>query len=526
MLILSLIFYSDTGYKQAQRASNGSRVLARLPESVFNGGLDEGMPALSIGFEVHQPYRLNRHFAQDPKVKKKDLVNLYFDEVNRELLLRIAEKCYIPATTMILDMMDEGFSCAFSFSGTLLEQLEKWSPDALALFGQVATHRNAEILAQTYYHSIASCFHDKTEFADQVRMHATLMHELFHAEPTVFENTEFTFNNEIASHIRDMGFAGIFTEGVDRILGWRSPDYLYTCRDIPVLLRNTRLSDDIAFRFANRSWDMYPLTADTYARWVAQSPGDVVNVFLDYETFGEHLWPETGIFEFLRHLPGELARQGVPTVLPSKVLAEYSPVGTINVFETISWADIEKDTSAWMGNDRQRTAFQAIETARTFAKDKQVWRYLQTSDLFYYMASKYGSCGEVHSYFCYLEGEDAFKTYMRILADYEERNIRFMKNRKAARTLRSLSPETAFHFNSPSGFIGYTAYSLDQFCELLPVVAKDSIQHHLERGDFTRWIADVLDDAMLAERIKDCTERQDLTNLVCEWREHLWSHLR
>jgi len=484
------------------------------------------MPALSIGFEVHQPYRLNRLFAPDPKVKKKDIANLYFDEINRELLLRIAEKCYIPATMMILDMLDEGFSCAFSLSGTLIEQLEKWSPDALSLFGQVARHRNAEILAQTYYHSIASCFNDKTEFVEQVRMHTSLMHDLFRVDPDIFENTEFTFNNDIAGCVRDMGFCGIFTEGVDRILDWRSPNYLYTCKDIPVFLRNIPLSDDIAFRFTNRSWDKYPLTADTWARWVAQSPGDVVNVFLDYESFGEHLWPETGIFEFMRHLPGELAAQNVSTVLPSVVLEDYSPVGTIDVQETISWADIEKDTSAWMGNDKQRTAFHALEAARVYAKDKKVWRYLQTSDHFYYMASKYGSCGEVHSYFCYLAGDEAFGTYMRILADYEERSLRSTKNRKAAKTLRTLSPETAFHFNSPSGSIGHTAYSLDQFCELVTIVPGDSFQYHLERGDFTCWIQEILGDTELAESIRNCMERQELTDLVCERRQQLWNHLK
>jgi alpha-amylase len=352
------------------------------------------------------------------------------------------------------------------------------------------------------------------------------MHELFHADPGVFENTEFTFNNDIAECIKDMGFCGIFTEGVDRILDWRSPNYLYTCRDIPVLLRNISLSDDIAFRFTNRSWDKYPLTADTYARWVAHSPGDVVNVFLDYESFGEHFWPETGIFEFMQHLPGELLAQNVPTVLPSKVLTDYSPVGTVDVTETISWADIEKDTSAWMGNDKQRTAFHALEAAHAYAKDKQIWRYLQTSDHFYYMASKYGSCGEVHSYFCYLEGEEAFRTYMRILADYEERALRYTKNRKAARTLRILPPETAFHFNSPSGFIGHTAYSLDQFCELLTVVPGDSFQYHRERGDFTSWIKEVLGDTGLAENVKDSTEQQELINLVCERRQQLWNHLK
>src|SRR5512136_1552779 len=483
------------------------------------------MPALSIGFEVHQPYRLNRNFTPDPKVKKRHVQNLYFDEINRDLLLRITEKCYIPATTMILDMLDEGFSCAFSFSGIIVEQLEKWSPDTLALFEQVARHRNAEILAQTYYHSIASCFHDKTEFVEQVKLHTTCMHELFHAEPTVFENTEFTFNNDIAGCVRDMGFCGIFTEGVDRILDGRSPNYLYTCREIPVFLRNTPLSDDIAFRFTNRLWDKYPLQADTYARWVGESQGDVVNVFLAFESFGEHMEPETGIFEFLRHLPGALSEQDVPVVLPSKVLADYSTVGTIDVPETISWADIEKDTSAWLGNERQRTAFHALESARVFAHDKHIWRYLQTSDHFYSMASKYGSCGEVHSSFCYPSGEEAFRTYMRILSDYEERALRYTKNRRAARTLRTLSPATAFWFNSPSGFIGHTAYNFDQFCELVSLVPGDSFQYHLERGDFTRWIEDTLGDAELAERAGDCTGRQEFSNLVCERREQLWSRL-
>ena len=484
------------------------------------------MASLSVGFEVHQPYRLNRHFAPDPKVKKKDVPNLYFDEVNRDLLLRITEKCYIPATTMILEMLDEGFSCAFSLSGTIVEQLEKWSPDALALFEQVARHRNAEILAQTYYHSIASCFQDKTEFIEQVQKHTTLMHELFQADPSVFVNTELTFNNDIAGCIREMGFSGIFTEGVDRILDGRSPNCVYSCRDIPVLCRNTRLSDDIAFRFTNSSWDKYPLKADTYARWVAQSPGDVVNVFLTYESFGEHLWPETGIFEFMRHLPAELSEQNVPAVLPSKVLADYSAVGALDVPETISWADIEKDTSAWLGNDKQRTAFHALEAARVYAQDKQIWGYLQASDHFYSMASKYGSCGEVHSSFWYPAGEEAFRTYMRILADYEERALRYTKNRRAAKTLRTLPPETAFWFSSPSGFIGHTAYNLDQFCELVSLVPGDSFQFHQERGDFASWIEEILGDAELAESIRDCPERQEFANLVCLRREQLWNRLR
>ena len=314
-----------------------------------------------LGFEVHQPYRLNRQFVPEPKLKKKDLFDQYFDALNKEVLLRVAEKCYNPATTLILEKLDEGFSCSFSISGILIEQMEKWSKDTLDLFGQVARHKNCEIIGQTYYHSIASCFADKTEFREQAQMHSDLMYNYFRVRPTIFENTEFTFNNEIAATVKDMDFAGIYTEGVDRILGGRSPNYIYQCRGIPVLLRNITLSDDIAFRFANRSWERYPLTADTYADWVASSTGDVINVFLDYETFGEHFWKETGIFDFLHALPGELEARGVKSVLPSDVVAAHPPVGEINVHESISWADLEKDTSAWMGNDRQKTAFHAVQ---------------------------------------------------------------------------------------------------------------------------------------------------------------------
>ena len=450
----------------------------------------------------------------------------YFDGLNKEILLRVADKCYNPATKLILEKLDEGFSCAFSLSGILIEQLQRWSPETLSLFEQVANHRNSEMIGQTYYHSIASCFSDKTEFHDQVRQHADLMHDLFSVRPAIFENTEFTFNNEVAKIIRDLGFNAIFTEGVDRVLGWRSPDYLYTCQGLPVMLRNTKLSDDIAFRFANRTWDHYPLTADTYACWVAASSGDIINVFLDYETFGEHFWKETGIFEFLRHLPDELQKRDVHTVLPSRVIADRTPVGTIDVHETISWADLEKDTSAWMGNERQRTAFHAVQSARTYAADLQVWRYLQTSDHFYYMASKYGSSGEVHTYFSHHEAEDAFKTYMRVLSDFESRNIRLMKNKKSARTLRVLSPEQAFHFAGPTGFIGYAAYNLDQFEELLYIVPDESIRYHQRRGDFVNWITDVLEESKLAESISGLSERHELTKVVKERREKLWSNLK
>lgn len=485
------------------------------------------MADICLGFEVHQPFRLNRHFVADPKTKKKDLFDRYFDVLNKEVLLRVAGKCYNPATTLILEKLDEGtFACSFSISGTLIEQLEKWSRDTLELFCQAARHKNCEVIGQTYYHSIASCFNDKTEFKEQVRLHSDLMYEKFRVRPTIFENTEFTFNSDIAATVKEMDFSGIYTEGVDRILGGRSPNHVYSCRGLPVLLRNITLSDDIAFRFANRSWERFPLTADTYADWIAASPGDAVNVFLDYETFGEHFWKETGIFDFLRALPDEFGKRNVRCVLPSDVVAAHPPAGTIDVHESISWADLEKDTSAWMGNDRQKTAFHAVEAARPYAVDKPMWRYLQTSDHFYYMASKYGTCGEVHAYFSHHDAEEAFRTYMKVLASMESRAVRVMKNRKSAKTLRVLPPENAFHFAGPGGFIGHTAYCLDQFEELLHVVPGDSIRHHIERGDFVSWIRDVLEDRKLAETIAGLTGRHEIVQAVRERRELLWSHIR
>lgn len=484
------------------------------------------MPEVCIGFEVHQPFRLNRHFSPDPKTKKKDLFNLYFDGLNREILERVSGKCYLPATQIILEKMDEGFHCAFSFSGTLIEQLELWQPDVLALFDQVARHRNCELLGQTYYHSIAGCFGDKSEFIEQARMHSDLMYDHFRIRPIVFENTEFTFNNQIAAQVREMGYAGIFTEGVDRILGWRSPHHVYRCNNMPVLLRDIQLSDDIAFRFGNQGWDKYPLTANTYADWIAGTSGDLINIFLDYETFGEHFWKETGILNFLSYLPTELGNRGVGTILPSDALQKYSPVGTVDVGTTISWADLEKDASAWMGNARQHTAYSAIQKAAAFAKDKSIWRYLQTSDHFYYMASKYGTCGEVHNYFCHHESGDAFRIYMDVLADFEKRNIRAMKNRSSAKTLRTLTADEAFHFSSASGYAGHSAYSLDQFCDLLRVVPADSVAYHQDRGDFAHWIEHTLDDEKLAAGVRECTGLQDLHGVINERRELLWSHLK
>ncbi|HMK46449.1 MAG TPA: glycoside hydrolase family 57 protein, partial [Methanocella sp.] len=324
------------------------------------------MTKLCIGFEVHQPYRL------DPEFRTKNGENpgsLYFSSKNREILERVAEKCYIPATRTVLENMDEGFKCAFSISGTAVEQLERWSPDTLELFRQVARHKNAEFLAQTYYHSVASLFYDLREFEEQVRQHKKLMKTVFAVEPRILENTEFIFNNRVARSAEKLGFKAVYTEGVERVLGWRSPNYVYSCGNTRLLLRNYALSDDIAFRFSDRQWDQYPLTAGKFAAWVAGSPGDYVNIFVDYETFGEHHWADSGILDFLKWLTPECQSNGVEFILPSEA-ADLEPRDELDIRETISWADVEKDASAWLGNTIQHNALNAVWKARAYAKDK------------------------------------------------------------------------------------------------------------------------------------------------------------
>jgi alpha-amylase len=452
---------------------------------------------------------------------------MYFSSLNREILDRVADKCYVPATTAILENLDKGFKCAFSISGTLIEQLEQWRPDALDLFKQAATHPNVELLAQTYYHSIASLFSDPGEFEEQIRLHKKLLKDTFSVVPKVMENTEFIFNNSIARSAKKLGFKAIYSEGVERVLGWRSPNYVYSCNGIKLLLRNYQLSDDIAFRFNNRGWDQYPLTADKFASWVAAGQGDYANLFVDYETFGEHHWEDSGIMDFLRWLPFECTSRDVNFITPSEA-AEMPARDELSIEETISWADVEKDASAWLGNTIQHRAINAVQKARSYARDKKTWRYLQTSDHFYYMASKFGSCADVHNYFSpdACNPYDSFVSYMRVLSDYEHRAATKMKPKAVAMELRTVPPSEAFNFYTHAAYTGFTAYSLDDLCELLNYVPSDSVEHHLKNDDLGRWARDVLGDKDLGDAMEACTNRLELIKVVEGKREELWATLK
>lgn len=388
------------------------------------------MPSICFYFQVHQPYRLRKYSVFDLGNHSH-----YFDEEkNRTVLQKIVHKCYLPTNRILLSLLKKypDFKISFSFSGVLLDQLEEYCPQALESFQELVATDKVEMLAETYYHSLAFLY-SKNEFKDQVKLHGKKIKKLFDLKPKLLRNTELIYNNELAQTAKEMGYKGILIEGADKILDWRSPNFIYkpVGIDIPLLLKNYRLSDDIAFRFSERSWSEYPLTVDKYAQWINAINGNgiTVNLFMDYETFGEHQWESTGIFEFLRHLPGKLRKHPDNTFkFPSEVIKEYKPVGELDVPHFVSWADTERDVSAWLGNGMQQAAINKLyklEQKIKKSKNKQLlhdWRKLQISDHFYYMCTKWFNDGDVHKYFNpYDSPYEGFIYFMNAFNDIKQR---------------------------------------------------------------------------------------------------------
>jgi len=388
------------------------------------------MTSVCLYFEVHQPIRLNQ-FPTANIGRKNDALNTYFNhDFNRGIFQKVAKKCYLPANQLLLDLIqkyDGKFRVSFSLTGTFIETCERYMPTLLESFRHLFDTGAVDFIEETYYHSLASLYQNLDEFMEQVAMHQQVMKQLFCYQPKVFRNTEAIYDNRIAKKIACMGYKGIITEGTEKILGTHSPNYLYkpTNCDIRVLLRNYRLSDDVGFRFSTPDWSEYPLTAKKYAQWIAQSQGDLINLFMDYETFGEHQWRETGIFEFLRFLPREILQyQHLDFVTVSEALQRYTTVGDIDVPWAISWADEDRNVSTWLGNDMQIACFTLLQDiGRLVKKQKKkellhAWRLLQTSDHLYYMSTKGQKDEVVHTYFRpYDSSYEAFNNYLNILQD-------------------------------------------------------------------------------------------------------------
>ncbi len=388
------------------------------------------MASLCFYFQVHRPYRLRRYSIFDTGSDYFD------DDRNSELCRKVACKCYLPAIRLMLDLIRkcEGrFRIAYSLTGVVIEQLERDAPEVLETFQELAETGCVEFLAETYYHSL--CFlYSRREFEEQVRLHQDRIEQLFGRRPTVFRNTELVYNNDLAHFVEGMGFKGILSEGLDQLLRQRSPNYLYhapSANIIVVLLKNYRLSDDVAFRFSNRHWPEWPLTAEKFARWVDQVNGNghTVNLFMDYETLGEHQWADSGIFDFLSHLPAEIFKHPDNDFkTPSEVIQTYPIAGEYDVPHMISWADTERDLSAWLGNAMQSNALHELyrlEGEIRSACDPELlndWRRLQTSDHFYYMCTKYLADGDVHMHFNPYESPyDSYINFMNVLDNLRSR---------------------------------------------------------------------------------------------------------
>ncbi|AET32056.1 glycoside hydrolase family 57 protein [Pyrobaculum ferrireducens] len=438
-------------------------------------------------FEVHQPRRLrpdlHRVFPRRPREEE-----IFYEELDGHIFRRVSDRVYRKATKILIDASREipGFKVTFSVSGLALEQFRRWAPDVLDLFRELASREVAEFVAQTYYHSLA-WFVDRGEFREQVEMQVKAVEELIGYKPRAAENTEFIYNNDVACFLHSMGFSTVVTEGVEWVLGWRSPNYLYKSWGCGanVLVRNYRLSDDIGFRFGARWWDQWPLTADKYAAWLEATPGDVVLIAVDYETFGEHHWPESGIHEFLRWLPREIARRPrLRFATVSEAASRNTPRDVLEVppWATISWAD-ERDLSAWLGNELQRNAFALLTWLYPYARAiggdvLRLWRLLSTSDHLYYQATKVGPAGEVHSYFSpYGSAYKAHDVYMAALS-YLLLYIREAWSRDAAERL-VFTDERCFY----GGGV--------RICSLKELRQMDKSFKERHREDLFKWLVDV-----------------------------------
>ena len=383
--------------------------------------------SICLYFQVHQPTRLRLYRFFD--IGKDS--HYYDDFANRTILRRVAQKCYLPMNKLMLDLINQykgKFKIAYSISGSALEQFQRFAPDVIDSFKALAATGRVEFLAETYYHSLASLGSD-SEFRHQVAKHAAKIEELFGVKPVTFRNTELIYDNSIGELVYEMGYKTMLTEGARHIMGWQSPNFVYTGETQPrlkLLLRNYTLSDDIAFRFAQNK-----VTAEQYVGWMKENArdGDIVNLFMDYETFGEHQSADTGIFDFMKALPGAVIADGTfGFVTPAEAVKKHKPVADISVEDPISWADEERDVTAWLGNELQSEAFQkvyAMKEKLAIVNDGDLyedWGHLQESDHFYYMCTKFFSDGEVHKYFNpYDTPYEAFINYMNVISDFQIR---------------------------------------------------------------------------------------------------------
>ena len=473
--------------------------------------------AVCFYLHVHQPYRLSKFSVFDIGKEKS-----YFDEKkNLEYLSRIVRKSYLPATEILLDTVrktDGKFRMGFSITGVVMEQLEKHYPEVLENFHRLAK-AGCEIVAESYYHSL-SCMHSRQEFERQVKMHDRKVRKLFGVRPVSFRNTELMYNNEIASAVQGMGYSTILAEGHEKILGRLSPCFVYKARgsDEHVLFRHYKLSDDVGFRFPH-----HYLPAEQYADWISVTPGNVANLFMDFETFGEHHWEESGILKFLARFPIETLKKQCVFLTPSEASTQFEPLAEVDVPFMTSWADTERDMSAWIGNRMQQQAISElykIENIVMQSGSPQImedWRKLQTSDHFYFMCTKYFADGDVHKYFNpYETPYEAFMNFMNAVSDIRKRAEAAALGAEqplgeAKHLLRDVEFGKSFFASN-----GMVYRNVKEFCQGLRKMSDETFRHHAGSGrnDFSNWLNDVVGDRVLASQITSASDRKEARQMV------------
>jgi alpha-amylase len=417
------------------------------------------MASICFYFQVHQPFRIKKYTVFDVGNDHDYFGESALDTLdNKKILEKVSNKCYLPANAAFLKLLEQHpeFKISYSISGSLLDQLEKYKPEVIDSFKALVATGRVELLNETYNHSL-SFLYSPEEFRRQIKLHKEKVMQLFSFEPKVFRNTELIYNNDLAIELESLGFKGVLLEGADHIIGWRNPNFLHKAKgskNLKLLLRNYKLSDDIAFRFSTHSWNEHPLTAPKFSKWVndINGNGHIVNLFMDYETFGEHQWDSTGIFEFLSHLPAELLKHpDNDFVTPSEAIERFEYAGELDVKDFVSWADIERDLSAWLSNPMQHDAISKIysmEKDVISSGDERIiddWRKMQTSDHFYYMCTKFWADGDVHKYFSpYDSPYEAFINYMNALRDLKMRVLKLKRQNKnrALKAKKSVSLRT------------------------------------------------------------------------------------
>jgi alpha-amylase len=388
------------------------------------------MVAICFYFQIHQPYRLRRYTAFDIGENH----NYFDDYANTQIMQKVSQKSYLPTLKLLLHLIKSHqykFKVSFSISGTALEQFRDYQPEVIEILKELASTNCVEFISETYYHSL-SYIYSKDEFIAQIEEHKKMMKSVLGIKKfSTFRNTELIYNNALAQDIEKLGYSVILAEGADKILGWRNANFVYRpqgCESLRLLTKNYRLSDDIAFRFSNKEWPEWPLTAEKFCEWAnnIHGNGEVLNLFMDFETFGEHQWEDTGIFHFLEALPKQWLENPKNSFITPKETLKFHVHDVIDVPEFISWADLERDLTAWVGNDIQNDAIAKLYSYEAAIKAKskknpkllQDWKRLTTSDHFYYMCIKWFSDGDVHKYFSPYESPyDAYIYFMNSLAD-------------------------------------------------------------------------------------------------------------